>query len=205
MLVALEAVFGTSGPASEWDFAGKTDPQIIWELMLAAGIMPEAIEAAYDRAIANYLELLDRALRPERISLKPGVRELLTTLGRRRDVVVGILTGNVAAGAELKLDRAGIRDHFVVGAYGSDRDRRDQLPQIAVQRALDLTGYPFKGKEIVIIGDTPNDVACGRDLGVKAIAVATGNVAMAQLEGNGPDFCFLDLSHTRAVVEAILA
>lgn len=201
---ALDEVYGTTGPIDRWSFGGKTDPQIIWELMLEAGLPSERVEAGYDAVISRYLEHLEAVIDPGRVKLKPGIRPLLDALDGQARVVLGLLTGNVAGGAELKLRGAGIRDYFLLGAYGCDHRSRDQLPPIAARRAQALTGRRFEGKEIVIIGDTPNDVACGRGIGVKAIAVATGTVPIGELEACGPDWCFDDLSDTETVLDAIL-
>ncbi len=202
---ALEAVYGTAGPIDRWNFGGKTDPQIIWELMLEAGLAPETVEAGYEQVIGLYLDRLQATIQPGRVRLKPGIRPLLDQLADHEHVVLGLLTGNVARGAQLKLRGAGIYQYFVLGAYGCDHRSRDQLPPIAARRAEELVGRPFRGKEIVIIGDTPNDVACGRPIGVKAIAVATGTVAIEDLQACEPDFCFVDLADTPKVLGAILA
>jgi phosphoglycolate phosphatase-like HAD superfamily hydrolase len=134
----------------------------------------------------------------------PGVMALLETLHRADDVVLGLLTGNIRDGATLKLASADIRTPFVVGAFGSDCDRRDGLPPLAVERARELTGRSFTNRDIVILGDTPSDVTCGRALGVRAIAVATGNFASAELHDAGADSVFADFTDTRSVVDAIM-
>lgn len=204
LLRALVEVYGTTGPIESWSFGGKTDPQIVWELMTAAGLDPVTVEEGYERVISRYLAHLEEIIEPERVKLKPGIRPLLDALVMHDDVVLGLLTGNVARGAELKLRGAGIHGYFALGAYGCDHRSRDRLPPIAARRAEALTGRRFAGKEIVIIGDTPHDVACGRPIGVKAIAVATGTVPIEELQACDPDHCFADLSDTPAVLDAIL-
>jgi phosphoglycolate phosphatase-like HAD superfamily hydrolase len=205
LLKALDDVFGTTGPIDRWSFGGKTDPQIVWELMTEAGLPAEVVETRYASCIARYLEYLTETIDPARVRLKPGITELLDALAGHESVVLGLLTGNVVEGAELKLRSAGIWSYFVLGAYGSDHRRRDHLPPIAARRAEALTGRAFMGKEIVIIGDTPLDVHCGREMGVKAIAVATGSFQVEDLVRHEPDFCFADLSDTASVMDAILA
>ena len=100
--------------------------------------------------------------------------------------------------------RAGLAGHFRFGAFGSDCERRDGLPPIAVERAASLTGVTFRGAEVVVIGDTPSDVTCGQALGVRAVAVATGRHGRAALAAAGADFAFDDLSDTEAVLAALL-
>jgi phosphoglycolate phosphatase-like HAD superfamily hydrolase len=204
LLRALDETYGTTGPIDRWSFGGKTDPQIVWELMTEAGLDAARIEARFDRVIARYLVHLEAHLDPARVKLKPGIGALLGALEADPGVVMGLVTGNVHEGAELKLRSAGIWSYFALGAYGSDHRDRERLPPIAAKRAEELTGIAFSGKDIVIIGDTPSDVTCGRSLGVKAIGVATGTFSLAELEAHGPDRCFADLSDTPEVVRAIL-
>jgi phosphoglycolate phosphatase-like HAD superfamily hydrolase len=135
----------------------------------------------------------------------PGVFELLERLEQEPRAVLGLLTGNLARGAELKLRKGGIDpDRFAVGAYGSDSAHRPSLPPIAASRAERMMGRVPDGHEVVIIGDTPADVACGASLGARAVAVATGGYSLEQLQACRPHAAFADLTHTDAVVSAIL-
>jgi len=135
----------------------------------------------------------------------PGIPALLDALEERPDVCVGLLTGNVAPGARLKLTAAGLAfGRFRVGAYGSDSPHRPDLPSIAVQRAVPLFGRQLVGDEIVIIGDTPADVTCGASLGVRAVAVATGSYSEAELRDAGAHATFASFDATADVLDAIL-
>ncbi|MCI0434898.1 MAG: HAD hydrolase-like protein [Gemmatimonadetes bacterium] len=204
---AMVEVYGTAGPIATHSFGGKTDPQIARELLQRAGFT----DAEIDRGMAALWDQYLRGLRAElarnghRTRLLPGVHSLIEALrARTTDVVIGLLTGNIEGGATLKLASAGMDGHFRIGAYGSDHERRDQLPDIAVRRAHRLTGVSFHGKSIVVVGDTPNDVTCGRALGVHAVAVATGSFTEAQLYEAGADRVFRDLSDTDAALDALL-
>jgi phosphoglycolate phosphatase len=203
---AMLEVYGTAGPIATHRFDGKTDPQIVRELLTAAGL-PGA--ANFD-SLATLWSIYVRELSIEfaqpshRTVVLPGVAELLDRLDESGDAVLGLLTGNIREGATLKLESAGIRTSFPVGAFGSDSERRDELPPLAVERARELTGVTFTRRDIVIVGDTPNDVTCGQALGVRAIAVATGSYDVAQLGAAGADTTFADLSRTDTVLEAIL-
>ena len=204
---AMVEVYGTAGPISTHSFGGKTDPQIARELLQRAGFD----DADIDRGLAALWETYLRELRLElgrsdhRTRVLPGITALIGALAARRDdVVLGLLTGNIEAGATLKLSSAGLDRSFRLGAYGSDDERRDQLPGIAVVRARAATGVHFRGKDIVVIGDTPNDVTCGRALGVHAIAVATGSFGAAELHDAGADHVFDDLADTATVLGALL-
>jgi phosphoglycolate phosphatase-like HAD superfamily hydrolase len=187
-------------------FDGKTDPQILAEMLEAAG-QPEPRESPRVRALCErYVGLLARELqRPTtRTTLMPGVRELLDRLEAEPGVVLGLLTGNLAEGAALKLRSGGIApERFQVGAYGSDAAHRPDLPPIAALRAEPIFGRVPRGAEIVIIGDTPADMACGVGIEARAVGVATGAYSVADLAACGAHAVFADLSGTEAVVEAI--
>jgi len=204
---ALLEVFGTAGPIATHPFDGKTDPQIARELLSAAGLSDAAIDAGMDDLWRVYLrELAAELAQPNhQTTVLPGVREVLDALEPyRSSVLIGLLTGNIERGAELKLGSVGLADRFVMGAYGSDHERRDQLPAFAVERARALTGRSFTGSEIVIVGDTPYDITCGQSLGVRAVGVATGRYAEAELNAAGAWRVFPDLSDTPAVLETLL-
>jgi phosphoglycolate phosphatase-like HAD superfamily hydrolase len=205
---ALLEVYGTAGPIATHPFDGKTDPQIARELLSAAGLDDSTIEEGFDRLWKAYLrEFAVEMAHPEhQTTLLPGVGEVLDALEPHRDSsVIGLLTGNVHQGAELKLSSVGLADRFVLGAYGSDHERRDHLPPIAVERARELTGREFRGTEIVIIGDTPYDITCGQSLGVRAIGVATGRYSKDELWAAGADVVLPDLADTTAALDALLA
>jgi phosphoglycolate phosphatase-like HAD superfamily hydrolase len=141
-------------------FDGKTDPQIVIELLAAAG---EAIPPSPERIASicrRYVELLATELERGVTSttVMPGVLPLLDRLEAEEGVVLGLLTGNVSGGAALKLQSAGIDPgRFRVGAFGSDAAHRADLPPVAVQRAVRYFGRELSGDEVVIIGDTPAD------------------------------------------------
>jgi phosphoglycolate phosphatase-like HAD superfamily hydrolase len=188
-------------------FDGKTDPQIVAELLEAAG-RPEPRESPRVRALCRrYVGLLARELeRPTtRTTVMPGVHPLLDRLEAEAGVVLGLLTGNLAEGAALKLRSGGIDPtRFLVGAYGSDAAHRPDLPAIAARRAEPLFGRVPAGAEVVIIGDTPADVACGAGIAARAVAVATGAYSVQDLTACGAHAVFEDLQETEAVLTAIL-
>jgi phosphoglycolate phosphatase len=202
---ALEEVFGTSGPLTGYSFAGKTDQQIARDLLLAGGLEEHRIDDGLQEVWRRYTAGLEREFRSVTATLLPGVRPLLERLGSADERgVLGLLTGNLREGARMKLESAGLEfGRFRVGAFGSDHADRRRLPAVAVERAERLVGRRFAGKEVVIIGDTPLDIACGEHLGVRTIAVATGTYGAADLAACGPDHLFDSLEDTDAVLEAI--
>ncbi|HEX7090046.1 MAG TPA: haloacid dehalogenase-like hydrolase [Longimicrobiales bacterium] len=200
-------VYGTAGPIATHAFDGKTDPQIARELLRAAGLTDAAIERGFPALWQAYLRELaaELALPGQHTTVHPGVRQLLDALDELGDrVIVGLLTGNIEPGAQIKLSAAGLACRFRLGAYGSDGEQREALPAIAVARARALTGREVSGREIVIIGDTPHDVTCGRALGARALGVATGRHDAASLAAAGADAVFPDLSDTAAALAWIL-
>src|SRR4051812_10600926 len=150
---ALVEVFGSAGP-EDHAFGGKTDPQIVRELLQHDGHADVHINGQMGRAIDRYVELLNEELNApgNRAYTLPGIPELLDALSARSDVIVGLLTGNVMEGARAKLTAAGIDpDRFEVGAYGSDHEARAELPAIARKRVQAARGQDISGENIVII------------------------------------------------------
>lgn len=207
---ALLDEMGTAGPIAEFRFDGKTDPQIVRELLMLADHADAADDGRVAAVCQRYLSLLETELaKPGRTTrVMPGVTELLAALApleRRETALVGLLTGNLARGAALKLRSAGLDPvRFAVGAFGSDSAHRAELPPVAVQRAAGLTGRQFVGADVVIVGDTPADVVCGDGIGARAVAVATGFYDVDALVAAGAARVFPDLRDTAAVLDAIL-
>ena len=205
IFAATEETYGVRGALDGYSFHGRTDPAIVRDLAAQWGVGPARAEAGVDDCLRRYVAHLREEVAEGHIEVLPGVRELVTALAADRRVVLGLLTGNVAEGAAVKLEPTGVSCLFKFGAYGSDSARRPDLPAVAVRRAEEVVGRRFAGKEIAVIGDTPADIECGAALGVKAVAVATGTHDVDELAAHAPDYVFPDFSDWRAVYEAILA
>jgi phosphoglycolate phosphatase len=204
---ALRSEVGDSAAFERIRFDGKTDPQIVAEMLEAAGQSVPRDSERVRSLCRHYVQFLALELeRPtSRTTLMPGVRPLLDRLDAEPGVVLGLLTGNVAEGAALKLRSAGLDPkRFRLGAYGSDAEDRHELPAIAAQRAAPFFGRVPTGSEIVIIGDTPADIACGTGVAARAVAVATGSYSVADLMACSPHALFEDLRDTERVLQAIL-
>ena len=207
---ALLDEMGTAGPIDDYRFDGKTDPQIVRELLTLAGHPEAEAEERIAAVCRRYVGLLTAELKQPspNMRLLPGVRDLLAALEpheRAGRALVGLLTGNLEGGAALKLGAVGLDPaRFAVGAYGSDSARRPDLPAIAAERAASRTGKRFGGADIVIVGDTPDDIACGRPIGARVVAVATGFFSVAQLQAAGAAHVFEHLTDTAAVTRALL-
>ncbi|MCI4355164.1 MAG: haloacid dehalogenase-like hydrolase [Thermoplasmata archaeon] len=200
---ALRETFGVTGPMEGYDYSGKTDPLIVRELMTSVGFSPAEIDRGMAATLALYQERLAVALRPEHVRPKPGVGALLAALEDDPRATLGLLTGNLEPCARLKLEPLGVNGHFSFGAYGSDHEDRRRLPAVAVERAQRATGLRFEGKQIVVVGDSVHDVRCGRGLGVRAVAVASGKTRRETLAAESPDALLPDFGDTDRSLRAI--
>ncbi len=205
---ALHAVYGASGTIEVIPLAGSTDWRAVREALTPTGLSETDIAALWPefcRRAPLYLELTiaERGLDP-----CPGALDLLAALQpavTRHQALLGLVTGNLESTAPVKLRGAGINPaQFRVGGYGSDSGDRNLLPRLAVQRAAALTGHTFVGKEVVVIGDTPADIACGQAVGAATVAVATGPYGVDVLRAAGADWVFEDLRDTAALLAALL-
>jgi phosphoglycolate phosphatase-like HAD superfamily hydrolase len=128
------------------------------------------------------------------VHVLPGVEELLGRLAVRPDVRLGLVTGNVAAGAAVKLGAAGLAHHFTVGAFGSDEEDRNRLVPLARERAEACWNETFPGGRTVVVGDAEADIACARAGSAQAVAVASGPTPRDRLAALTPDALFDSLA-----------
>jgi phosphoglycolate phosphatase-like HAD superfamily hydrolase len=201
----MKRTFGTEGDLASYRFEGKLDPVIVSEVMLAAGIPGDVVEARRPAALSLYLDLLEEALAAEPPTLKPGVAELVSRVSASPSVVTALLTGNVQRGARIKLSAAGLWDRFQFGVFGDEASRRVDLGPIALVRAFERTGRAFAPVETVVVGDARADVECGRALGARVVAVATGRTSADDLRAAGADIVFSSFADVTSAIEAILA
>ena len=203
---ALTRVFGSSG-SREYHYDGKTDRQIVRDLMRLEGLDDAEIDSRMDELLQSYIDGLNEELSSGRrtVHVFEGVRELLDELEHRDDVVLGLLTGNIEHGARAKLGAAGIDiGRFRVNAFGSDHEERPELPAVAQRRAREVLGADIQGDRLIVIGDTPADIRCGEAIGARAIGVATGRYTVEELSKHEPYAVFASLADTAAVMERIL-
>ena len=202
---ALEAVYGVTGPIDHYDFRGKTDPQIVFDLLEAAGVAADRIQDRLARFYDRYVEDLRTEIwRGGGPTLLPGVSELVGRLSECPDAILGLLTGNIEAGARIKLEPTGLLPHFRLGAYGSDDVDRAKLPDVAARRAETLVRQVISRDWVVVIGDTPLDIACARAYGARAVAVATGWHGIEELAAHRPDVLFADFADVSQVLTTLL-
>jgi phosphoglycolate phosphatase-like HAD superfamily hydrolase len=204
MREAMASVFGHVPAEERVSYAGKTDSQILLESYRHVTL--EALAGHMEQVSSIYVELLDarRALLVERSLVLPGVPAMLQALRGR--ALQGLLTGNIARVARFKLDALGLLEHIdlAASAFGDDHHQRGELVAVAARRAAARYGRSFAPGEIVIVGDTPNDIACARAGGARAVAVATGAFGLDELREHNPDALLPNLEAPGAL-EAILA
>ncbi len=201
---AMLETFGTAGAIESHDFSGKTDPQIVRELLTDAGLEDAAVDAGLAGLWDRYIGELEARIRDNPMRLLPGVADLIEALDAEPDVALGLVTGNIIRGARVKLGSVGLAGFFAIGGYGSDHEIRERLPAIALERAFETWGVRFPAASTVIVGDTHRDVECGKHEGTKTVAVATGRIPRERLETTGADAVFDDFSDVASVIEALL-
>lgn len=179
MEAALCEEFGVALSAEEVPYSGRTDRAIGRDLLTAHRLDPSP--ANQDRLVDGYLSRLPGRLAALGGEVCPGIRELLARLHGRADLGVGLLTGNVRRGAQLKLGHFGLwDDHFPLGGgFGDDHESRDDLARAAVRGLREW--YDFRPEDVWVIGDTPLDIQCARAVGAKVVGVATGWHELSEL------------------------
>jgi phosphoglycolate phosphatase-like HAD superfamily hydrolase len=203
--LALQEVFGTIGKLDTLSFAGKTDWQILLELLEPEGFSAEDVQAqleAHGESVARHL--ID-VITQYPISPCIGAHEVVAALRNNPDVTIGLVTGNMASIVSTKLTAAGFDPaDFKIGAFGSEGWDRSMLPPLALQRAKAYSKIDFSGDQIVIIGDTPGDIQCAASIRARTLAVATGPFSVTQLQPFQPTYVFESMADWQAVVSAIL-
>ena len=201
---ALREVYGTQGSLDTYDARGKTDPRIVTDVLKTTGLGDQAIQAGLEACFATYSRELEALIGAgECVQILPGMDTVVRVLDAREDTVVGLLTGNIVKGAELKLRPTGLWPYFHVAAFGSDHIDRGQLPAVAQGRLRERLGHELPFDRVTIIGDTPHDIDCARACGAVAVAVATGLYPREELVAHAPDLLFDDFADVDAVVAAL--
>src|SRR5467141_4276497 len=198
---ALTEPFGIKDALHDIEIAGMTDSGIVISILKKHKIPTTADNVA--AFLDSYVHFLSLELPRRKGNLLPGVLELLEKLKSRPHVVLALLTGNVSRGARLKLDHYGVWHFFEFGAFADDHRDRNQLGRFARARAKEKHGREFSAVEIDVIGDTPRDIACGKALGARTIAVATGRWSRDELAKHQPDFLIDDLSNVETIMDTL--
>ena len=189
---ALAASFDLDGPVHRVEYSGRTDRAIVRDLLRLHGI-PES-DANWWRLRDAYLEHLPASLAGSQGRVLPGIAALLESLCGRDNVAVGLLTGNVRAGARAKLGHFRLDHHFAFGGFGDDHFDRDDVAHEALAAARGHLNGAIDPERVWVIGDTPLDVRCARSIGARVAAVATGWHPLDELAAARPDLLLADLA-----------
>jgi phosphoglycolate phosphatase len=179
------------------EIAGRTDRAIARQILAKYG--EPIMEGNIDTFLDRYVALLPKELPRRNGRVLPGVRELLEYLNGRSDRTLGLLTGNLQRGAQLKLGHYDLWQFFPFGAFADDHHDRNALGPCALTRAVAHARFDFRPEQVDVVGDTGHDVACGKAFGARTIAVATGSWSRERLAEHEPDFLFDDLANVDEV------
>ena len=199
---AMRERFGVEEDLKGILLAGATDAKIARELLAKHNLEASAENVA--ALLDEYLQHLVARISRHDGRLLPGIVHVLEALQSRPEVVVALLTGNLTHGAEIKLTHYGVWNFFEFGDFADDHHDRNELGKFARARAHERHGIEFPPERIYVIGDTPRDIECGRAIGAKTVAIATGHYSMPELAAHKPDFLFEDFSDTQRVLNCLL-
>jgi len=202
LLIAIKELYqrdlGTKLPV---DLKGRTDTSITRDLIAHLGL-PGSVEEE-KRLQSAYLKHMPTTMPAGKSRVLAGIHDALEAVHQHPEIHQALLTGNLVEGAKLKLSYLGIWHYFEFGAYADDSYDRNDLGPFALARAKEKLGIEFPPERVWIIGDTPHDIACGKAIGAKTIAVATGAFTVEQLAALNPTHTFADLSDTQALLDVI--
>jgi len=183
-------------------FVGSTDRLILKQFIENSQFEPDHLESAIDRVLKRYLLYLDEQMNlPSYVKILPGVNELLRRVADDNNILLGLVTGNIKAGAYAKLKLASLDKFFPIGAFGDDAIERNKLPAFAIKRAGDFYQTQFSPADIWIIGDSPKDIECAKANQLRSLAVASGWHTVEELKPFRPDILLSDLGKTAEVIE----
>jgi phosphoglycolate phosphatase len=196
------ALFGKSFSLENVDFSGRLDPHIIEDGLRRSGLSPD--DERRSRFPGVYAIELARELRETQIEIHDGVADLIEMLALRTDTLLGLLTGNFARAAETKLEIAQIDiRRFALLNFGDEAPTRTALAALALSRAREVSGVSIVPTDVVVVGDTPRDIACARDNAMRMLAVATGRFSVEELSRHGPTRVVTSLRDQRPLIEML--
>lgn len=201
MTRACDEIIGHADALDGIQVAGRTDWIILQDTLARLG--RDLDRALFDRLRERYVDYLRHEILQPGSGFNgtlPGIPELLHSLQGRDDVHLGLLTGNFEAGARIKLERFDLWRYFRCGAYGDDAADRNALVPVAVERATACGVPALPPGDVVVIGDTPHDIACAHAAGAMAVGVATGSFSTDALRACGATVVFEDLRETEQVI-----
>jgi phosphoglycolate phosphatase-like HAD superfamily hydrolase len=200
----LADVYGVTHAFDHYDMSGKTDWKILMDLMYMAGWDGPATEAKRLEAFEAYGRFIQVYAPNSRMAILPGVKVLMDSLMGDSNFVLGLVTGNIEAIVPHKLKAVGIEPGiFKFGAYGGDHIDRNHLPSLALKRLGAILDGVVDPASALVIGDTPRDIDCARENGLKVLSVATGRFDVGELAAHSPDYLLEDLGDTEQVMHIL--
>lgn len=201
MELAFQEIWGIPHSLENVLLSGQTDPKILLDAFQLHGLAwdDEKITQFQQRYFVHLMADMQRPRTTRR--LMPGFPQLLDEIKKMPGIHLGLLTGNWIRGAEIKLEYYDLWKYFEFGAFADDEMDRNKLVPHALRRAEEKFGIRPTRDRVYVIGDTPRDIQCARPHGAVAVAVATGEYSVAELDAENPDFLFADLSDIPAVLK----
>jgi phosphoglycolate phosphatase len=198
---ALKTVFGWDDDIAYVNFAGNTDLNVLLQVAEHHGLkLSDEDRKRFFRQVPIELEQTAKAAE---LVIYPGVKALLETLSARKDVILSLVTGNVAASARIKLQQFDLHNHFVLGAFGDDHADRVEIARLAMRRIENKMREDQVMRGCFLIGDTPHDILAAKSISATAVAVATGKFTAEDLQKAGADHVLTDLSKTTEVLKIL--
>jgi phosphoglycolate phosphatase-like HAD superfamily hydrolase len=195
-------VFGLPNATKTLRFSGRTDVSLVRECFHQHEIDPS--ESNFRRFFDNYPAFLEQLLHISVGGVCDGIHSFLDSLrALPHPPLLGLLTGNIRRGAELKLRYYHLWDRFQTGAFADDHEDRNCIAAVAKARGEEALKRQLSGEEILVIGDTPHDITCGQSIGARVLAVGTGEFTAAQLQSLNPTWSMKDL--TQVNPESVLS
>jgi phosphoglycolate phosphatase-like HAD superfamily hydrolase len=179
--------FGITDGFEKLKFAGRTDYSLVREFFTFHGI--PATKENFERFFTRYVFWLDHLIGHSRTEVCPGVWRFIEELRSLSEPpILGLLTGNIRLGAEIKLRHFGLWEHFELGGFADDHEDRNEIAAAARRRGCAHLKAELPPHQVVVVGDTPMDIRCGRAIGAKVLAVATGGATLADLQQHQPNW-----------------
>jgi phosphoglycolate phosphatase len=181
----LRSEFDIDNPSQEISFAGRTDKSLVREFFTIHGIL--ATEENFSRFFEAYVFWLDYMLRRTQGEIGSGVDHFVNNLNSLKEPpLIGLLTGNIRLGAEIKLRHFYLWDYFKMGVFGDENECRDKLAALALERGRDILGPDLAPEEVIVIGDTVFDVKCAQSIGARSLAISSGACTAEELSELNP-------------------
>ncbi|MFH1582599.1 MAG: HAD hydrolase-like protein [bacterium] len=199
---AIKKVFGVDCNIHTIAPDGKTDQQIVIEVLATKGIDEEEIRGKMKEVMKEMVTIFEENIETEEMTASKGSKELIEELSKN-NILTGLLTGNLEPIAMAKMKKVGLDNYFKIGGFGSDDEVRSNLIKIAIKRAENVFDFNYNDN-VFVIGDTPLDIRAGKEAKIKTIGVATGKYSIEDLKKENPNFVFNDLLQKQEILDVLL-